>query len=57
MLFVSFQITPRAISAHAYVNAAFVLPFDPATAKITEKPTLLLGGISDRFVSTHWIDD
>ena len=46
-----FQITPRAISAHAYVNAAFVLPFDPATARLTERPTLLFGGINGQFVS------
>ena len=46
----SLQITPRAISAHAYVNAAFVLPLD-ASFTVTEKPTLLFGGISADFVS------
>ncbi|XP_043246690.1 abscisic-aldehyde oxidase-like [Amphibalanus amphitrite] len=49
-IFKTYKITPRAISAHAYVNAAFVIPFDTATAKITEKPTILFGGINDRFV-------
>ena len=48
-----FQITPRAISAHAYVNAAIVLPFDGATATVCERPTLLFGGISAQFVSSR----
>ena len=47
------QITPRAISAHAYVNAAFVIPYDAGSGKVTERPTLLFGGISDKFVSMY----
>ncbi|XP_043236080.1 indole-3-acetaldehyde oxidase-like isoform X1 [Amphibalanus amphitrite] len=49
-IFKSYKITPRAISAHAYVNAAFVVPYDSATGKVTERPTLLFGGISGQFV-------
>ena len=49
-VFKSYKITPRAISAHAYVNAAFVVPFEPATARVSERPTLLFGGISAQFV-------
>ncbi|XP_043234925.1 indole-3-acetaldehyde oxidase-like [Amphibalanus amphitrite] len=48
-VFKSYKITPRAISAHAYVNAAFVLPLD-ASFTVVEKPTLLFGGISADFV-------
>lgn len=49
-IFKTYKITPRAISAHAYVNAAFVIPYDAGSGKVTERPTLLFGGISDKFV-------
>ncbi|XP_037075287.1 LOW QUALITY PROTEIN: indole-3-acetaldehyde oxidase-like [Pollicipes pollicipes] len=48
--FMSYKITPRAVSAHAYVNAAFLLPLDKSSMVITEKPTVLFGGINKTFV-------
>ncbi|XP_037080516.1 xanthine dehydrogenase-like [Pollicipes pollicipes] len=48
-IFKTYKVTPRAISSHAYVNAAFVLPLDPATTEVTERPCLLFGGISGTF--------
>ncbi|XP_043217578.1 indole-3-acetaldehyde oxidase-like isoform X1 [Amphibalanus amphitrite] len=49
-IFKTYKVTPRAVSAHAYVNAAFLLPVNKDTMTITEKPTLLFGGISKTFV-------
>ena len=48
----TFKITPRAVNAHAYVNAAFKFRIDPVDGfKILDKPTLLFGGIDKDFVS------
>ncbi|XP_018020416.2 xanthine dehydrogenase, partial [Hyalella azteca] len=46
----SYKITPRAVNAHAYVNAALrLLLGDDLTVK--EAPRLLFGGLGEHFVS------
>lgn len=48
----TFKITPRAVNAHAYVNAAFKMEVDPEDGfKVLNKPTILYGGINPEFVS------
>ncbi|XP_076041684.1 uncharacterized protein LOC143025623 [Oratosquilla oratoria] len=46
----SFKITPRAVNAHAYVNACFRLLVDPEELRILEHPTILFGGINEYFI-------
>lgn len=47
----TFKITPRAVNAHAYVNACFKMELDPADGfRVTKKPTILLGGINPQFI-------
>lgn len=47
----TFKITPRAVNAHAYVNACFRMEVDPADSfKVTDKPSILLGGINPNFI-------
>ncbi|KAF2354200.1 Aldehyde oxidase/xanthine dehydrogenase molybdopterin binding [Trinorchestia longiramus] len=48
----TYKITPRAVNAHAYVNAAFRLPVDPHDDfKVKGTCSIVFGGISDTFVS------
>lgn len=48
----SYKITPRAVNAHAYVNAVFVFEVDTsADFTVTSKPVILYGGINPSFVS------
>lgn len=48
----TFKITPRAVNAHAYVNAAFRLPLVAAEGfKVASTPSLLFGGLGPDFVS------
>ncbi|XP_047736777.1 xanthine dehydrogenase 1 [Hyalella azteca] len=49
----SYKITPRAVNAHAYVNAAFRLPVDLQTFTVNAECSIVLGGISDTFVSAQ----
>lgn len=47
----TFKITPRAVNAHAHVNACFRMELDPAdNFKVTSKPSILLGGINPNFI-------
>ncbi|XP_063888909.1 uncharacterized protein LOC135115838 isoform X1 [Scylla paramamosain] len=47
----TFKITPRAVNAHAYVNACFRMEVDPTdNFKVTHKPSILLGGINPNFI-------
>lgn len=41
---------PRAQNAHALVNAGFLFKIDKS-GKILEKPNIIYGGISPKFVS------
>uniref|UniRef100_A0A1I8HFL2 FAD-binding PCMH-type domain-containing protein n=1 Tax=Macrostomum lignano TaxID=282301 RepID=A0A1I8HFL2_9PLAT len=46
----SFKITPRQLNAHAYVNGAFELAVDKKKDyTVLERPTIVIGGISDKF--------
>lgn len=48
----SFKITPRAVNAHAYVNAAFRFQVDENDGFLVKsKPLVLYGGINPLFVS------
>lgn len=48
----SYKITPRAVNAHAYVNAVFRFEVDTsADFLVTSKPIILYGGINPSFVS------
>lgn len=44
------------MNAHAYVNAAFLMPVNRSDASltVTEQPTLVFGGISGRMVSRSY---
>ena len=45
------QIMPRSSNAHAYVNAGFLALVDVENAfTITQKPTVVFGGIREDFV-------
>lgn len=47
----TFKITPRAVNAHAYVNACFRMEVDPTdNFVVTHKPSILLGGINPNFI-------
>ncbi|XP_076057313.1 uncharacterized protein LOC143034854 [Oratosquilla oratoria] len=47
----SFKITPRAVNAHAYENAVFVLRTDPNDDfRVLTRPTVVLSGIRSAFV-------
>lgn len=47
----TFKITPRAVNAHAYVNACFKMELNAGDGfKVLTKPTLLLGGINPQFI-------
>ncbi|XP_068235894.1 uncharacterized protein [Palaemon carinicauda] len=49
--FRSFKITPRAVNAHAYVNACFSMTIDVEDGfRIIDKPRILYGGINPNFV-------
>ncbi|KAK3874524.1 hypothetical protein Pcinc_020543 [Petrolisthes cinctipes] len=53
-----YKITPRAVNAHAYVNAVFRLEVDPNdTFTITSRPTILYGGINPQFVHASKTED
>lgn len=48
----TYKITPRAVNAHAYVNAVFTFEVDEsADFMVTSKPIILYGGINPSFVS------
>ncbi|MPC62853.1 putative aldehyde oxidase-like protein [Portunus trituberculatus] len=48
----SYKIGPRAVNAHAYVNAVFRFEVNTtADFQITSKPFILYGGINPNFVS------
>ena len=52
MIFV--QIMPRSSNAHAYVNAGFLALVDIENAfTITQKPTVVFGGISEDFIHAN----
>ncbi|GFS19663.1 indole-3-acetaldehyde oxidase [Elysia marginata] len=44
----SFKVTPRWQNAHAYINAAFKIPFTAQTIK--GRPSIVIGGISSKTV-------
>ncbi|XP_068204376.1 uncharacterized protein [Palaemon carinicauda] len=47
----TFKITPRAVNAHAYVNACFRMQLNPDDGfKVAEKPLIILGGINPNFI-------
>lgn len=47
----TFKITPRAVNAHAYVNACFRMRLNPDDGfRVTEKPVIVLGGINSEFI-------
>lgn len=47
----TFKITPRAVNAHAHVNACFRMEVDQRdNFKVTSKPSILLGGINPNFI-------
>lgn len=47
----SYKITPRAVNAHAYVNAVFRFEVDTAADfLVTSKPLILYGGINPDFI-------
>ncbi|XP_064107764.1 uncharacterized protein LOC135216406 [Macrobrachium nipponense] len=49
--FCTFKITPRAVNAHAYVNACFKMEIDEADGyRVSAAPTILLGGINPTFM-------
>uniref|UniRef100_A0A1I8GJD8 FAD-binding PCMH-type domain-containing protein n=1 Tax=Macrostomum lignano TaxID=282301 RepID=A0A1I8GJD8_9PLAT len=48
--FGSFKITPRALNAHAYLNAAFNVSVDSANGyTVTDRPRIVYGGVCDKF--------
>ncbi|XP_070000799.1 uncharacterized protein [Penaeus vannamei] len=54
----TFKITPRAVNAHAYVNAAFKMEVDPEDGfKVLNKPTILYGGINPEFIHASQTED
>ena len=47
---------PRAVNAHAYVNATFSMTVDSNNGfTVTSSPSLVFGGIDTHAVSTHYI--
>ncbi|KAF6204371.1 hypothetical protein GE061_002712 [Apolygus lucorum] len=46
----SYKIMPRAQNAHAYVNAGFLFKLDKSNFTVMEKPNIVFGGISSKFV-------
>lgn len=49
--FRTFKITPRAVNAHAYVNACFKMHLDREDGyRVTKTPTILFGGINPNFI-------
>ncbi|KAK4325143.1 hypothetical protein Pmani_004297 [Petrolisthes manimaculis] len=49
--FRTFKVTPRAVNAHAYVNACFRMEVDIENDyKVTSKPIILFGGINPSFI-------
>lgn len=47
----TYKITPRAVNAHAYVNAVFTFEVDEsADFMVTSKPIILYGGINPSFI-------
>ncbi|XP_064098256.1 uncharacterized protein LOC135209209 [Macrobrachium nipponense] len=49
--FRSFKITPRAVNAHAYVNACFSMTIDVEDGyRIMDKPRIVFGGIHPNFI-------
>ncbi|PAA73149.1 hypothetical protein BOX15_Mlig031927g1 [Macrostomum lignano] len=49
-VFKSFKVTQRVLHSHAYVNAAFHFAIDKRKKhSVTEKPSILYGGISGKF--------
>ena len=56
MIFV--QIMPRSSNAHAYVNAGFLALVDVENAfTITQKPTVVFGGIREDFVHANGTEE
>lgn len=47
----TFKVSPRAVNAHAYVNACFKMEMDTTDGfRIIKRPTLLFGGINQNFI-------
>ncbi|KAL1140403.1 hypothetical protein AAG570_000335 [Ranatra chinensis] len=54
----SYKIMPRAQNAHAYVNAGFMVKVDKKDKfRVTERPTILFGGISPLFLHADKTED
>ena len=52
------QIMPRSSNAHAYVNAGFLALVDVENAfTITQKPTVVFGGIREDFVHANGTEE
>ena len=50
----SYKIMPRAVNAHAYVNATFSMTVDSNNGfTVTSSPSLVFGGIDTHAVSIH----
>ena len=53
-----FQIMPRSSNAHAYVNAGFLALIDVENGfTITQKPTVVFGGIREDFVHANGTEE
>ncbi|KAB7507046.1 Indole-3-acetaldehyde oxidase [Armadillidium nasatum] len=46
----SYKITPRAVNAHAYVNACFRFHLDAEEQRVINRPAIVLGGINPSFI-------
>ncbi|RXG50793.1 Xanthine dehydrogenase 1 [Armadillidium vulgare] len=46
----SYKITPRAVNAHAYVNACFRFHLDAEEPRVINRPAIVLGGINPSFI-------
>ncbi|XP_055908127.1 uncharacterized protein LOC129942966 [Eupeodes corollae] len=55
-LFGSYKIMPRAQNAHAYVNGAFLVDFDPKTRNVASS-RICFGGIHPGFVHAKSVED
>nr|BAS67018.1 aldehyde oxidase [Penaeus japonicus]BBC28100.1 aldehyde oxidase [Penaeus japonicus] len=54
----TFKITPRAVNAHAYVNACFRMEVDPEDGfKVLNRPVILFGGINPQFIHASQTED
>ena len=54
----SLQIMPRSSNAHAYVNAGFLALVDVENGfTITQKPTIVFGGIREDFVHANGVEE